>query len=153
MAAPGSTIVTSNEELDRLLAMSPVFNFSSYQVLPLAEMADPGGNVMSERRHITVSGIVQGVGFRPFVHGLALKNGLAGFVLNHPAGVTIELEGEQPALDNFLTVLTEAPPPLARIENIDCSIIPPTGESEFKIVSQPRRRATEGFDFSGHAHL
>jgi muconolactone delta-isomerase len=36
-------IVTSNEELDRLLAMSPVFNFSSYQVLPLAEMADPVG--------------------------------------------------------------------------------------------------------------
>ena len=89
---------------------------------------------MSERRHITVSGIVQGVGFRPFVHGLALKNGLAGFVLNHPAGVTIELEGEQPALNNFLTVLTEAPPPLARIESIDCSIVPPTGESEFKII-------------------
>ncbi|MGH7874125.1 MAG: carbamoyltransferase HypF [Candidatus Binatia bacterium] len=90
---------------------------------------------MSERRHITVSGIVQGVGFRPFVHGLALKNGLAGFVLNHTAGVTIELEGEQPALNNFLTVLTEAPPPLARIESIDCSIVPPRGESEFKITS------------------
>ena len=66
--------VTSNEELDRLLAMSPVFNFSSYQVLPLAEMPDTGvRNAMSERRHITVEGIVQGVGFRPFVHGLACK--------------------------------------------------------------------------------
>ena len=90
---------------------------------------------MSERRHITVAGVVQGVGFRPFVHGLALKNGLAGFVLNDTAGVTIELEGEQPALDGFLAVLTEAPPPLARIENINCSIVPPTGESEFRIVT------------------
>ena len=90
---------------------------------------------MTERRHITVAGVVQGVGFRPFVHGLALKNGLAGFVLNDTAGVTIELEGEQAALDGFLAVLTEAPPPLARIENIDCSIVPPTGESEFKIVT------------------
>ena len=46
---------------------------------------------MNERRHITVEGIVQGVGFRPFVYGLAMKNGLAGFVLNNTAGVTIEL--------------------------------------------------------------
>ncbi len=57
---------------------------------------------MNERRHITVEGIVQGVGFRPFVYGLAMKNGLAGFVLNDMAGVTIELEGEPPALESFL---------------------------------------------------
>jgi hydrogenase maturation protein HypF len=89
---------------------------------------------MSERRHITVEGIVQGVGFRPFVYGLARKNGLAGFVLNDAAGVTIELEGEPPALENFLTYLRERPPPLARIENVDCRIIPPKGEAAFNIV-------------------
>jgi hydrogenase maturation protein HypF len=89
---------------------------------------------MSERRHITVEGIVQGVGFRPFVYGLAVKNGLAGFVLNDTAGVTIELEGEPPALESFLTYLREQPPPLARIENVDCRIIPPRGESAFNIV-------------------
>ncbi len=89
---------------------------------------------MNERRHITVEGIVQGVGFRPFVYGLAMKNGLAGFVLNDTAGVTIELEGEPLALENFLTHLREQPPPLARIENIDCRIVPPKGESAFNIV-------------------
>ena len=89
---------------------------------------------MNERRHITVEGIVQGVGFRPFVYGLARKNGLAGFVLNDMAGVTIELEGEPPALESFLTHLREQPPPLARIENVDCRTIPPTGESAFNIV-------------------
>ena len=50
------------------------------------------------------------------------------------AGVTIELEGEPPALESFLTYLREQPPPLARIENVDCRIIPPKGESAFNIV-------------------
>jgi hydrogenase maturation protein HypF len=89
---------------------------------------------MNERRHITVEGVVQGVGFRPFVYGLAVRNGLAGFVLNDTAGVTIELEGEPPALETFLTHLREQPPPLARIENVDCRIIPSKGESAFNIV-------------------
>lgn len=89
---------------------------------------------MNERRHITVEGIVQGVGFRPFVYGLAKQNGLAGFVLNDTAGVTMELEGEPPALENFLLRLREQPPPLARIENVDCRNIPPKGEAEFSIV-------------------
>jgi hydrogenase maturation protein HypF len=89
---------------------------------------------MNERRHITVEGIVQGVGFRPFVYGLAVKNGLAGFVLNDSAGVTIELEGEPPALESFLAHLRQQPPPLARIENVDCRIIPAKGEEAFSIV-------------------
>ena len=45
---------------------------------------------MRERRRIFVEGIVQGVGFRPFVYGLAIQYGLAGFALNHSAGVHIE---------------------------------------------------------------
>lgn len=90
---------------------------------------------MTERRHITVAGIVQGVGFRPFVYGLAMKNGLAGFVLNDTTGVTIELEGEPPALENFIAHLRDRPPPLARIENVDCRIIPPKGELAFNIVA------------------
>jgi hydrogenase maturation protein HypF len=89
---------------------------------------------MNERRHITVEGIVQGVGFRPFVYGLARKNGLAGFVLNDMAGVTIELEGAPAAMESFLTHLREQPPPLARIEKVDCLIIPPKGEAAFNIV-------------------
>lgn len=89
---------------------------------------------MNERRHITVEGIVQGVGFRPFVYGLAVKKGLSGFVLNDSLGVTIEAEGELPALESFITLLREQPPPLARIENVDCRNVPPRGESSFSIV-------------------
>jgi hydrogenase maturation protein HypF len=89
---------------------------------------------MKERVQICVEGIVQGVGFRPFVYALARKNGLAGFVLNDTSGVTIELEGEPPALESFLTDLRHRAPPLARIVNVDYRIIPPQGESVFNIV-------------------
>jgi hydrogenase maturation protein HypF len=89
---------------------------------------------MKERVQISVEGIVQGVGFRPFVYGLAVRNGLTGFVLNDTAGVTIELEGEPPVLETFLTHLREQPPPLARIENVDCRTIAPKGEANFNIV-------------------
>lgn len=61
---------------------------------------------MRERRRIFVEGIVQGVGFRPFVYGLATQYGLPGFVLNHSAGVKIiEVEGEPTALETFLQAL------------------------------------------------
>lgn len=89
---------------------------------------------MTERREIAVQGIVQGVGFRPFVYGLAQKHHLAGFVRNDSAGVTIELEGEPTALDHFLQSLSTAPPPLALIESIACQAIPATGENSFSIV-------------------
>ncbi|HEU4343830.1 MAG TPA: carbamoyltransferase HypF [Candidatus Binatia bacterium] len=89
---------------------------------------------MIERRHITVEGIVQGVGLRPFVYGLAVKNGLRGFVLNDTSGVTIEAEGEPPALDNFLRSLREQAPPLARVERIACEVIRPKGEVTFSIA-------------------
>ena len=71
---------------------------------------------MKERHRIFVEGIVQGVGFRPFVYGLATKNGLTGFVRNDTTGVIIEVEGEPLALEAFLRVLREEPPPLASIE-------------------------------------
>jgi hydrogenase maturation protein HypF len=82
---------------------------------------------MNERRHITVEGMVQGVGFRPFVYGQAMKNRQAGFVINDAAGVTNELEGTPPALEKFLAELREQPPPFARIENVGCRTNPPKG--------------------------
>ncbi len=90
---------------------------------------------MNERRHITVEGIVQGVGFRPFVYGLARENGLAGFVLNDSSGVTIELEGERGALDNFVQSLQKQAPALAKIEKLACDVVPPRGECRFEIVA------------------
>ncbi len=60
-----------------------------------------------ERRRFRVTGVVQGVGFRPFVYGLARRLGLAGFVLNDGDGVVIEAEGDPDALDALARGLRE----------------------------------------------
>ncbi len=73
---------------------------------------------MRDRRKITVQGIVQGVGFRPFVYGLASRLGLDGMVRNDPTGVVIDVEGELSCLESFLRALVDEAPPLARIERI-----------------------------------
>ena len=82
---------------------------------------------MRQRVHITITGIVQGVGFRPFVYNLARQLGLSGWVLNHSGGVDIAAEGNQAALDEFLVRLNGEAPPLAVITGItvtDCQIEP-----------------------------
>ncbi len=62
-----------------------------------------------DRRAFAVSGIVQGVGFRPFVYDLATRLGLNGFVRNETGGVLIEVEGESESLDRFFGELTSKP--------------------------------------------
>jgi hydrogenase maturation protein HypF len=86
-----------------------------------------------ERRSIEVSGIVQGVGFRPFIHALASRHALAGFVRNQTGVVLIEVEGEPHSLDLFLADMTSAPPPLARIEHLAWESRTPRGEDQFRI--------------------
>ena len=71
-----------------------------------------------ERRRVAVQGIVQGVGFRPFVYRLAHELGLAGWVRNDGAGVTIEAEGHAAVLDAFLRRLRDDAPPLARVDRV-----------------------------------
>jgi hydrogenase maturation protein HypF len=71
-----------------------------------------------ERRSITVQGVVQGVGFRPFVSGLARHMGLRGFAQIQSGAVLIEVEGEAQSLDRFLTALTSELPPLAQIGSV-----------------------------------
>lgn len=85
------------------------------------------------RRAIAVTGEVQGVGFRPFVHALAARLGLGGYVRNQTDGVQIEIEGDPVALDQFLAELTDHPPPRARIEHLACVTLPPTGATAFRI--------------------
>jgi hydrogenase maturation protein HypF len=80
-----------------------------------------------------VRGIVQGVGFRPFVHGLAVRLRLGGFVRNETGGVHIEVEGDAEALDRFLTALTDQPPPLAQVDHLSWERLSPRGEREFRI--------------------
>jgi hydrogenase maturation protein HypF len=88
----------------------------------------------SRRRHrLTVRGLVQGVGFRPFVYALARECGLSGEVTNTGAGVLIEIEGRASALADFATMLAGRPPPLARIDNVDIATIACRGGTEFVI--------------------
>lgn len=72
-----------------------------------------------ERKYITVHGIVQGVGFRPFVYNEAIRNNLKGWVKNTSEGVYIDLEGEKVGMENFLITLKNSPPPLSKIEEIN----------------------------------
>jgi hydrogenase maturation protein HypF len=87
-----------------------------------------------QRRRFQISGVVQGVGFRPFVFGLARMNGLAGFARNDGQGVVVEAEGEREALNDFATALPTAAPPLARVESVAAIALAPIGDREFVIA-------------------
>ncbi len=93
---------------------------------------------MNVRRRIEVSGIVQGVGFRPYVYRLAGEHSLAGHILNTPAGVTIELQGPAASVDEFLKRLPAEAPPLAHITGILVQEIPNSREDGFEILSSER---------------
>jgi hydrogenase maturation protein HypF len=96
------------------------------------------------RIRIEVSGIVQGVGFRPFVYGLAKHLGLTGFVRNTSAGARVEVEGEKKTLERFLNLLPRQAPPLAKIIGIITTETPAEGDRDFEIRSsrtQADRRA------------
>jgi len=82
---------------------------------------------------ISVRGIVQGVGFRPFVYGLAVKHNLKGWVYNTSEDVRIEVEGEAEAIKQFERELETKTPPLAHIENITIEYHPPRGYKNFEI--------------------
>jgi hydrogenase maturation protein HypF len=85
------------------------------------------------RQRIEVRGVVQGVGFRPFVHHLAQQLRLTGYVLNTSDGVLIEVEGSDAALARFLFLLTQDPPPLALIDGITVKQLEAGGDPSFVI--------------------
>ena len=93
---------------------------------------------MVTARTIRVRGVVQGVGFRPFVFRLAHANTLAGWVRNGEDGVEIHLEGAEPALDAFVRDLGAQPPPAARISAIDVLPATPAGLTRFTIRESRR---------------
>jgi hydrogenase maturation protein HypF len=91
--------------------------------------------VTSETRalKIHISGVVQGVGFRPFVYGLATRYELLGWVCNTSAGVEIEIEGSLAALDSFVVALKTETPPLARVEEVAVAENHSGGYTQFTI--------------------
>ncbi|MBL8044977.1 MAG: carbamoyltransferase HypF [Anaerolineales bacterium] len=103
-------------------------------------LASPPSSLMARRR-LRVTGVVQGVGFRPFVYGLAHTHGLAGWVGNNSAGVFIEIEGPLSALENFQTDLTAKKPPLAHIEAVSVEALEPDGTQNFRIVESEAQPA------------
>jgi hydrogenase maturation protein HypF len=88
---------------------------------------------MTSACDIRVRGVVQGVGFRPFVFRLAQANTLAGWVLNDEEGVEIPLEGAAPALDRFVRSLVVERPPAASIHAVDVHATQPVGFKDFTI--------------------
>jgi hydrogenase maturation protein HypF len=104
------------------------------------------GNV---RTSIRVEGVVQGVGFRPFVYSLATRLGLAGWVGNDVDGVFAEVEGPAEQVRDFLAALERDAPPLARVERVSAQPITPDGRPGFAIVASDtagRRRALVSAD-------
>jgi hydrogenase maturation protein HypF len=95
-----------------------------------------------KRRRFRVRGVVQGVGFRPFVFGLAMRHGLAGFVLNDGEGVVVEAEGDEAALDAFAQSLHAEAPPLARVDSVVAEPQLASGERGFEIVASRPTGAT-----------
>ena len=87
------------------------------------------------RRGVLVRGVVQGVGFRPFVYRLATEEGLSGFIGNDTDGVTLEIEGSAMRVEAFLTRLSTDAPPLARIDSIAVRELTTNGETGFRIVA------------------
>lgn len=84
--------------------------------------------------NIQIKGIVQGVGFRPFVYSLALQNDLTGWVRNSSSGVEIEINGTLSNLENFLTILRNSPPPLSRIDTFNVEETTNKEYTEFSII-------------------
>jgi hydrogenase maturation protein HypF len=85
------------------------------------------------RKRIDIAGLVQGVGFRPFVYRIARQFEIRGYVLNSSEGVVIEAEASETRLENFIAALKTELPPLARIDRLNVRALEPLGEAKFTI--------------------
>jgi hydrogenase maturation protein HypF len=95
---------------------------------------------MRRREILRIKGIVQGVGFRPFLFRIAVSRGLNGFVLNDDEGVLLEVEGDTRALAGLEQSIRDDAPPLSRIDSIRTTRLPAAGHDGFEIRESPRAR-------------
>ncbi len=102
-------------------------------------MTTEPGRTSIERRRIHVDGIVQGVGFRPFIYRLARQFRLCGFVLNDQQGVLIEVQGTPQSIAAFSAQIIPQAPPLARVLSIHAEIIALGSETDFTIHFSQRQ--------------
>ena len=86
-----------------------------------------------KRAEIKITGIVQGIGFRPFIYNLAKTHSIQGWVLNNEKGVLIDAEAEDGNLDRFIQDIPKLAPPLARIESFEVKHLDPLGYTTFEI--------------------
>ena len=101
----------------------------------------PVAALTRSRLRIEIEGVVQGVGFRPFVYRLADQLHLGGWVRNDARGVVVEIEGSAAAIGRFREILTAKPPPRARLETVRTAWIPSLGEPAFTIVESEKGSA------------
>src|SRR5512143_2114624 len=97
-------------------------------------LAAPKCEKIMQGLRVHITGIVQGVGFRPFVYNLATRLNLKGWVRNTSAGVDIEVDGHKDSLDSFVKLLHAEAPPLSRIDEFSASFRPASGFRSFDIV-------------------
>lgn len=102
-----------------------------------------GDCAAEERRRLRVNGIVQGVGFRPFVYRLAAGYALKGFIRNTSSGLLIEVQGPSVLLEEFIHSLQKGKPPLARIASMEVSVIACVSETAFVIGDSMAADAVE----------
>lgn len=86
-----------------------------------------------KRAEISITGVVQGIGFRPFIYNLAQSRSIRGWVLNNVKGVWIDAEGEDGNLERFVQDIPRLAPPLSRIESLDVKYLEPRGYTSFEI--------------------
>ena len=95
---------------------------------------------MKRRAHGAIEGIVQGVGFRPFIYQLAGRYGLSGYVGNTDFGVDLEVEGSDANVASFMRSVVTSPPPLAHIASVRWTDIPVKNQQSFKITQSKSLR-------------
>ncbi len=88
-----------------------------------------------KRARIRIAGVVQGVGFRPFLYRLAAVHGITGTVRNDAHGVLVDAQGDNGSLAAFVQEIRQSPPPLAKITDMQVEYLPPTSFARFEIVA------------------
>ena len=87
------------------------------------------------RKKLIINGVVQGIGFRPFVYKIALKNKILGFVKNTSQGVIVEAQGSRSDIQNFISDLKLLKPSQSIIESLKISVLKLKKGKEFKIIN------------------